>query len=171
MKKIVKYVLTVLVIGTVVVISSYWLAPEKTLKAFFSVVNLFTSKPAAAEESEPKATYKSSQLLELLSTDSSFANKIKDQNIAVEGTIKEVKATDHTITMECGESAFINFSFDSLAFEKSKASLLPGTQAAIKGIYVGYDFPAAADDGMSLLPPEKNIFLKLCFVHHSSTHK
>ncbi len=169
MKKIVKFVLTVLLIGTVVGISSYWLAPDKTLKAFFSVVNLFMSKPATAEESEPTAIFKSAQLLEKLSTDSSFGQKIKDQNIAVEGIVKEVKESDHTITMECGESAFINFSFDSLAFEKSKSALLPGKPAAIKGIYVGFDFPAA-DDGMSLLPSEKNIFLKLCFIYHSS-HK
>ncbi len=170
MKKILKIVLAILVIGMVMGIASYWLAPDKTLKAFFSVVNLFTSKPPTAEESAPTATFKSDQLLKKLSTDSSFGQKIKDQNIAVEGVIKEVKESDHTITMECGESAFINFSFDSLAFEKSKASLLPGQHAAIKGIYVGFDFPAA-DDGMSLLPSEKNIFLKLCFVHHSSSHK
>ena len=160
-----KKLMIVIAVIIITIIGSYLISPDKTLKAFFSVVNLFTSKPATAEESAPKATYKSTQLLELLSKDTTFNKQIKEQNIAIEGIIKEVKEADHTVTMECGESAFINFSFDSLAFSKCKPCLLPGKQASIKGIYVGFDFPSAEDEAMSLLPSEKNVFLKSCFLN------
>lgn len=165
MKNWTKKLMIVVAVIIITVIGSYLIAPNKTLKAFFSVVNLFTSKPATAEDSAPKATYKSTQLLSLLTSDTTFTKQMMDQNIAIEGVIKEVKEIDYTVTMECGESAFINFSFDSLAFVKCKPFLLLGKQASLKGIYVGFDFPSADDEAMSLLPPEKNIFLKSCFLN------
>lgn len=124
---------------------------------------LATRKPATSEDSAPIATYESTQLIQELDTDSTVAKKIMEKNIAVNGMVKEVKTMDHSVILDAGEAAYIICSFDSIAFETCKPSFKEGQKTSIKGIF--YNYSKTEDDGMGLIPAEKNANLKTCFIH------
>ena len=127
------------------------------------VLYMATRKPATSEDSAPIATYESAQLIQELDTDSTVAKKIMEKNIAVNGKVKEVKTMDHSVILDAGESSYIICSFDSAAFEKCKVSFHEGQSASIKGIF--YNYSKTEDDGMGLMPAEKNANLKTCFIY------
>ncbi len=127
------------------------------------VLYIATKKPPTSEDSKPVASFKSSELIGKLESDSAISKKYMFQNIAVEGVIKEIKSGDHSVIIDAGESSFINCSFDSAAFIKCQSNFLVGKPTSIKGIY--YAFDKTEDDGMGLIPVEKNAYLRTCFTN------
>jgi hypothetical protein len=123
-----------------------------------------TKKPPTSEDSKPVAVFKSVELISKLESDSTVSKEYMFKNIAVEGTIKEIKEQDHSVIIDAGESSFINCSFDSTAFAKCRSNFSLGKAVSIKGIY--YAFDKTADDGMGLIPVEKNAFLRTCFINN-----
>jgi len=127
------------------------------------IIYVATRKPATSQDSEPVAIFESTQLIQQLDTDSSVSKKIMEKNIAVNGLVKEVNAADHSIILDAGESSYIICSFDSTAFENCKTSFNEGQKASVKGIF--YNYSKTEDDGMGLMPSEKNANLKTCYIH------
>lgn len=149
-----------LILGTVGVVS-YLLKPDATLKAFFSVVNLFTSKPATAAESKPIASFSSIDFITALEKDTTSSKKYMDKNVAISGNVKEV--SDQKVILEAGESASVVCTFDSTDFVKLKGNFTNGKTIKLKGIFYGFD--KTEDDGMGLIPAEKTAYLKTCFIN------
>lgn len=148
MKKSTKIILSILGLGIITAGIVFYIA---------------TRKPATSEDSSPVAVFESAQLIQQLDTDTTVSKKIMEKNIAVNGIIKEIKSVDHSIILDAGESCYIICSFDSVAFEKCKPAFQEGKQTSIKGIF--YSYSKTEDDGMGLIPAEKNAILKTCFLH------
>jgi hypothetical protein len=124
-----------------------------------------TKKPKTAADSKPIKEMLATDLINELSnnqhaTDSAYMFK----NIAVKGKVKEINGTN--IIIEAGESAFVNCSFDSTAFEVIKNTIKSGAEVNIKGIYYGCSgFDPKSDDDLDLMPIQKEAKLKTCGIN------
>ncbi len=124
-----------------------------------------TKKPATAADSKPIKEMLASDLINELSTNKQLTDSAyMFKNIAVKGKVKEINGTN--IIIEAGESAFVNCSFDSTAFEEIKSTIKSGAEVNVKGIYYGCSgFDPKSDDDLDLIPVEKDANLRTCGIN------
>jgi hypothetical protein len=151
MKKWKKILLTLFVVG---------------LASAIVVFYIVTKKPPTAADSKPVKEMTAIELFNSLDSSFHFSDSIfNNQNIAVNGIVKEIDSVNKHIFIEAGEAKLINCSFDSLAFTEIKSSIKVGGGVNIKGIYTGCDGYDNGDDGMDLIPTDKIVLLKTCSVN------